>query len=233
MEILVYLLDMENSNASNFAELSMSGGKVKGFLKGFRYFTQIFEGEKEQEIQIGFPTDVKHVAHIGWDGPSVNSPSWMNEFKTSPGVDVQNKGQENGVKRVPEESKRRSSRDPADLPKASKRQSTGLTDSPIREKTSKPRTRKSSNKPKEEPNPTRIPEYSDTYHLPSTLPSPDNNIPKKSRRHKPKDTASGVSSKLRSKAQQHTSDSGSPAQQPKPKNTPMTPFDETEQDLLL
>jgi len=26
----------------------------------------------------------------------------MNEFKTSPGVDVQNKGQENGVKRVPE-----------------------------------------------------------------------------------------------------------------------------------
>ena len=29
-------------------------------------------------MQIGFPTDVKHVAHIGWDGPSVNSaPSWV------------------------------------------------------------------------------------------------------------------------------------------------------------
>lgn len=35
------------------------------------------ENEKEQDIQIGYPTDVKHVAHIGWDGPSVNSPSWV------------------------------------------------------------------------------------------------------------------------------------------------------------
>ncbi|XP_022157528.1 CRIB domain-containing protein RIC6-like [Momordica charantia] len=35
-------------------------------------------------MQIGLPTDVKHVAHIGWDGPSINSPSWMNEFKTPP-----------------------------------------------------------------------------------------------------------------------------------------------------
>ncbi|THG02022.1 hypothetical protein TEA_009325 [Camellia sinensis var. sinensis] len=39
---------------------------------------------KEREIEIGYPTDVKHVAHIGWDGPSSGSaPSWMNEFKTS------------------------------------------------------------------------------------------------------------------------------------------------------
>lgn len=28
-------------------------------------------------MQIGFPTDVKHVAHIGWDGPTVDSPSWV------------------------------------------------------------------------------------------------------------------------------------------------------------
>ncbi|KAL6192025.1 hypothetical protein ACLB2K_038412 [Fragaria x ananassa] len=57
--------------------------KVKGLLKGLRYISHIFE-EKDQEIQIGFPTDVKHVAHIGWDGPSANStPSWMTEF-TSP-----------------------------------------------------------------------------------------------------------------------------------------------------
>ncbi|XP_050371962.1 CRIB domain-containing protein RIC6 [Argentina anserina] len=56
--------------------------KVKGLLKGLRYISQIFE-EKDQEIQIGFPTDVKHVAHIGWDGPSANStPSWMTEFKS-------------------------------------------------------------------------------------------------------------------------------------------------------
>ncbi|XP_062109361.1 CRIB domain-containing protein RIC7 [Humulus lupulus] len=56
--------------------------KVKGLLKGLRYISQIFD-EKEEEIQIGFPTDVKHVAHIGWDGPSANNgPSWMSEFRT-------------------------------------------------------------------------------------------------------------------------------------------------------
>lgn len=37
------------------------------------------ESEKEEEIEIGNPTDVKHVAHIGWDGPSANAtaPSWV------------------------------------------------------------------------------------------------------------------------------------------------------------
>lgn len=32
-------------------------------------------------MQIGLPTDVKHVAHIGWDGPptsaAADSPSWV------------------------------------------------------------------------------------------------------------------------------------------------------------
>lgn len=32
---------------------------------------------KEPEMQIGLPTDVKHVAHIGWDGPSAADPSWV------------------------------------------------------------------------------------------------------------------------------------------------------------
>ncbi|KAJ8749094.1 hypothetical protein K2173_013701 [Erythroxylum novogranatense] len=64
----------------------MSNSKMKGLLKGLRYISQIFDNEKEPEMQIGFPTDVKHVAHIGWDGgPSVNQPSWMSEFKASPG----------------------------------------------------------------------------------------------------------------------------------------------------
>lgn len=35
-------------------------------------------------MEIGYPTDVKHVAHIGWDGPSGTGPSWMNDFKTAP-----------------------------------------------------------------------------------------------------------------------------------------------------
>lgn len=28
-------------------------------------------------MEIGYPTDVKHVAHIGWDGPSGSAPSWV------------------------------------------------------------------------------------------------------------------------------------------------------------
>ncbi|KAA3467923.1 CRIB domain-containing protein RIC7-like isoform X1 [Gossypium australe] len=56
---------------------------MKGLLKGLRYISDIFEQEKEQEMQIGNPTDVKHVAHIGMDGPSANKPSWMNEFNSA------------------------------------------------------------------------------------------------------------------------------------------------------
>lgn len=35
------------------------------------------EDEKKQEIQIGGPTDVKHVAHMGCDGSAEESPSWV------------------------------------------------------------------------------------------------------------------------------------------------------------
>ncbi|XP_057546960.1 CRIB domain-containing protein RIC5-like isoform X2 [Amaranthus tricolor] len=55
--------------------------KMKGLLRGLRYISTIFDEEQEQEMQIGFPTDVKHVAHIGWDGPTANSPSWISSFK--------------------------------------------------------------------------------------------------------------------------------------------------------
>ncbi|CAA7015329.1 unnamed protein product [Microthlaspi erraticum] len=58
------------------------GTTVKGLLKGLRYITQIFDEDKDQHgMQIGFPTDVKHVAHIGSDGPAANAPSWMSDFK--------------------------------------------------------------------------------------------------------------------------------------------------------
>ena len=57
------------------------GTKVKGFFKGLKNISNIFDEEKEeQEIQIGMPTDVKHVAHIGADGPVDESPSWMKEY---------------------------------------------------------------------------------------------------------------------------------------------------------
>ncbi|KAL9673966.1 hypothetical protein QQ045_030230 [Rhodiola kirilowii] len=64
----------------------MSTKKVKGLLKGLRYISKVFDDEQEEpEMQIGYPTDVKHVAHIGWDGPDDNNnnkgPTWMNDFK--------------------------------------------------------------------------------------------------------------------------------------------------------
>ncbi|KAE9461693.1 hypothetical protein C3L33_06397, partial [Rhododendron williamsianum] len=43
----------------------------------------LFAVVKEREMEIGYPTDVKHVAHIGWDGPSGSAPSWMNEFNVA------------------------------------------------------------------------------------------------------------------------------------------------------
>ncbi|KAK6917334.1 CRIB domain [Dillenia turbinata] len=55
--------------------------KMKGMFKSFKYISNIFV-VKEREMEIGYPTDVKHVAHIGWDGHSGSAPSWMKEFKT-------------------------------------------------------------------------------------------------------------------------------------------------------
>ncbi|KAK4386683.1 CRIB domain-containing protein RIC10 [Sesamum angolense] len=67
-----------------FNPVAEMGTKMKGIYKGFKYtLSQIFV-VKEREMEIGYPTDVKHVAHIGWDGPSGNAPTWMNEFKTGP-----------------------------------------------------------------------------------------------------------------------------------------------------
>ncbi|CAN1292311.1 CRIB domain-containing protein RIC7 [Linum perenne] len=43
------------------------------------------DDEKEEEMEIGNPTDVKHVAHIGWDANNDGPPSWMNGFQGQPG----------------------------------------------------------------------------------------------------------------------------------------------------
>nr|GEV79099.1 hypothetical protein [Tanacetum cinerariifolium] len=53
---------------------------MKGLFRGLRCIFDT-DNEKEPEIQIGAPTDVKHVAHIGCDGPSTPAPSWMNEYQ--------------------------------------------------------------------------------------------------------------------------------------------------------
>lgn len=57
---------------------------MKGIYKaGFKYISNIFV-VKERELEIGYPTDVKHVAHIGWEGSSGTAPTWMSEFRKGP-----------------------------------------------------------------------------------------------------------------------------------------------------
>ncbi|XP_015162375.1 CRIB domain-containing protein RIC11-like [Solanum tuberosum] len=58
--------------------------KVKGIYK---YISNIFV-VKDRELEIGGPTDVKHVAHIGWEGPSGGAPTWMKSFKAGPEFSV-------------------------------------------------------------------------------------------------------------------------------------------------
>lgn len=54
---------------------------VSRLMKGIRSLSQMFaaydgdeeeEEEEERELVIGYPTDVQHVGHIGWDGGQTN-----------------------------------------------------------------------------------------------------------------------------------------------------------------
>ncbi|GAV84543.1 PBD domain-containing protein [Cephalotus follicularis] len=200
--------------------------KMKGLLKGLRYISQIFDNEKEPEIQIGYPTDVKHVAHIGWDGPSVNPPpSWMSEFKSPPGFSsapLSFNGEsknDNQVKWVSEDSSRKVGRAPVspgrnlpELPKSSRRQSsTGSSaKSPTREKSEKSRqTRKyskSSNKDISDSSiPTRKPKDPiQGSDMPTVF-----DISKTSQRKKSKDSPfDDSSSKLRNRTLSSEGDAG-------------------------
>ncbi|XP_076935162.1 uncharacterized protein LOC143601720 [Bidens hawaiensis] len=75
----------------------MNTHKVKGIFKSLRYFSQAIEDEKKQDIQIGGPTDVKHVAHYGCDGSSEESPSWMRGFGTNPECQSASSGVSKGL----------------------------------------------------------------------------------------------------------------------------------------
>ncbi|KAL2556918.1 CRIB domain-containing protein RIC6-like [Forsythia ovata] len=182
--------------------------KMKGLLKGLRYISQIFEEEKEAEMQIGNPTDVKHVAHIGWDGPSVdNPPSWMKEFKPptggfqsaplgSPGDSIEEGDHE--IKWVSEDS-RRGSRDLPELPKSSRRHtsSDGANDSPKRKDGSTSRSRQSRRHSKDSSDSVRSNRQNKEGESTSgNLPD----IPKKSRRKKSKESISVGSTRSRFKA---------------------------------
>ncbi|XP_057535440.1 CRIB domain-containing protein RIC7-like [Amaranthus tricolor] len=204
---------------------------MKGLLKSLRYISQIFEDEEEdKEIQIGFPTDVKHVVHIGWDGPSETSPSWMNEFESpAPGnvsAPVQVNGVANSTSREIEDldtmsqdssSTKRSvvkespGRDVPGLPKSSRRRaswdnnSIGSADSPMGSPNHKTKSSRRRQKQKESSSGSPRGESSNSQGLP--------NIPKKSRRKKSKDSDGSLKSSLRSKGSKngsrHGSDDGS------------------------
>uniref|UniRef100_A0A7N0VIM3 CRIB domain-containing protein n=1 Tax=Kalanchoe fedtschenkoi TaxID=63787 RepID=A0A7N0VIM3_KALFE len=190
--------------------------KMKGLIKGFRYISQIFEEDKEPEIQIGFPTDVKHVAHFGWDGPSVNSPTWLTNYKSDPDFTSSDLAlpEEPGrardlppIKPASEDSSsirsRRASesatRDLPDLPKTSRRHasSNGAIDSPVRDKSEKRQSRRphSGEEPNESSSAQTIVDLSEASPARSL---PD--IPKKSRRKKNKDSSVGGSTRSSSKA---------------------------------
>ncbi|KAJ4844049.1 hypothetical protein Tsubulata_013455 [Turnera subulata] len=181
---------MSNNNNNN----NNNNNKMKGLLKGLRYISQIFDNEqKEPEIQIGFPTDVKHVAHIGWDGPSVNSPSWMNEFPASQECESAPNSNQNGGTTTKDESPACApssrARELPELPKSSRRQHKG-GESGETEKRQARRSAKNANK-----------EQLTTQGIdPTTSNLPD--VPKKSgaRRKKSKDSAAVSNSKSRSKA---------------------------------
>ncbi|KAG8074873.1 hypothetical protein GUJ93_ZPchr0006g42369 [Zizania palustris] len=54
--------------------------KIKGIFKGLKIISQIFAFHKQREMEIGYPTDVKHVSHIDV-GTSDARPSWMSAFR--------------------------------------------------------------------------------------------------------------------------------------------------------
>ncbi|KAL4387458.1 hypothetical protein GQ457_09G001510 [Hibiscus cannabinus] len=92
--------------------------KIKGMYKSFKSISKIFV-VKEREMEIGYPTDVKHVAHVGWDGPSGTPPSWMNEFKTGPDFTAASidSGQPMGSQPATEIIRNLSSKDLSNAPK--------------------------------------------------------------------------------------------------------------------
>ncbi|GMI84567.1 ROP-interactive CRIB motif-containing protein 4 [Hibiscus trionum] len=76
----------EEDDDEDEESLSMKPDVTTGFhklFKGFKTFSQLFVYKEEMEI--GLPTDVKHVAHVGldeseWSSGSRSMGSWDNLF---------------------------------------------------------------------------------------------------------------------------------------------------------
>ncbi|KAK4433036.1 CRIB domain-containing protein RIC4 [Sesamum alatum] len=76
-----YLDDEESLSGEN---LKSAHPRFQKLFKNFKNFSQLFmykdELEPEMGMEIGFPTDVKHVTHIGLDGcgTSILTKGWNN-----------------------------------------------------------------------------------------------------------------------------------------------------------
>ncbi|EMS49029.1 hypothetical protein TRIUR3_06555 [Triticum urartu] len=63
----------EGTGGDEKAKEGIAAAGVQRLLKGIKTFFAAYDGEEEEEeeereIVIGYPTDVQHVGHIGWDG---------------------------------------------------------------------------------------------------------------------------------------------------------------------
>ncbi|KAM3280166.1 hypothetical protein ACQJBY_047131 [Aegilops geniculata] len=65
--------ETSEDKARNAAPSGVVTAGVQRLLRGIKTFFAAYDGEEEEddeerEIVIGYPTDVQHVGHIGWDG---------------------------------------------------------------------------------------------------------------------------------------------------------------------
>ncbi|KAM6545745.1 hypothetical protein CsatB_026481 [Cannabis sativa] len=71
----------------NLPKRNISGG-IQRLIRSIKSFSQMFvykeeeseSDESENEMVIGFPTDVKHVTHIGLDGSTTPNPNTVKEI---------------------------------------------------------------------------------------------------------------------------------------------------------
>lgn len=83
LEIAVFSAAPRSSLFESKWKIIVKGLTGLSRLKRLSAISQVL-GWREREMEIGYPTDVKHVAHIGWDGPSVGGPNWIDELKPAP-----------------------------------------------------------------------------------------------------------------------------------------------------
>ncbi|KAK9997073.1 hypothetical protein SO802_021759 [Lithocarpus litseifolius] len=76
---------MKSSSFLAMPKPNIAGGIIQRVIRGIKSFSQIFVykeeiEEMEKEMEIGYPTDVKHVTHIGLDGSTTTNPvkGWEN-----------------------------------------------------------------------------------------------------------------------------------------------------------